>query len=82
MKNLGIRDDLIELSNRVETELETIYKNIENICQICSIKVLNAFQDCGLSEMHLNSSTGYGLTSLEEIKLKKYIVIFSKQKMH
>ena len=60
-KNLGITDELINLSNEVEEEIKDIFKEIDKICEINSIKVLNAFQKNNLSEMHLHSSTGYGI---------------------
>lgn len=60
-KSLGIKDKLIDLSNKVEEEIKDIFKEIDKICEINSLKVLNAFQKNNLSEMHLHSSTGYGI---------------------
>ncbi|MCI8383473.1 MAG: hypothetical protein HFJ33_01100 [Clostridia bacterium] len=56
-----MKQDIIELSNQVEKEIEPILKNVDNICQKNSQKVLKAFQACQLQEAHLNASTGYGI---------------------
>lgn len=56
-----MKQDIIELSNQVEKEIEPILKKVNNICEINSRKVLEAFQECNLQEVHLNSSTGYGI---------------------
>ena len=71
----GIKKEIIELSKKVELELEPIFKEIDEIKEKNSLKVLNAFQECGLAEMHLHSSTGYGIdepgrNKIEEIYAK------------
>ena len=48
-KEFGIKEDVIELS-----------KKIEKIEEYNSLKVLSAFQKYNLSEMHFNGTTGYG----------------------
>ena len=59
-----IKKEILDLSEEVEKEIQPIFKNIEKIEEINSLKVLSAFQECGLSEMHLNSSTGYGIDEI------------------
>ena len=59
-KEFGINEALEELSNQTETEIETELKKVEEICNYNSMKVLSAFQKNRLSEMHFNSTTGYG----------------------
>lgn len=54
-------EDILKLSNEVEKEIKPIFENIDKICEINSLKVINAFQRNNLSELHLNSSTGYGI---------------------
>ena len=56
-----MKQDIIELSKQVEQEIKPILENIGNICENNSRKVLEAFQECGLQEAHLSSSTGYGI---------------------
>ena len=51
--------ELDRLTNLKEIEYQ--FKTINEICEKNSMKVLSAFQECNLQEMHLNSSTGYGI---------------------
>ena len=59
-KEYGISEDLIKLSNETEKEIEAELKKVEEICNYNSMKVLKAFQKNRLSDMHFNSTTGYG----------------------
>lgn len=56
----GIKEDIIELSKKVEKDLAPIFKNVEEVEEYNSLKVLSAFQKYNLSEMHFNGTTGYG----------------------
>lgn len=77
MNKLGINKELLELSEKVEKEIEPIFKNIDKICEINSLKVLSAFQEEGLSEMHLHSSNGYGIDEAGRNKIESiYANIF------
>ena len=76
-KELGISNELEDLSKRVEQELKPIFEKLDIICEKNSLKVLEAMQSCNLSEMHLNSSTGYGIdepgrNKIEEIYAKVF----------
>lgn len=55
-----IDNKIIELSTKVEEDVEDIFKEIDKTCEINSLKVLKAFQDNQISDMHFNSTTGYG----------------------
>lgn len=59
-KEFGIKDGIIELSKKVEKDLAPIFKEVEDIEEYNSLKVLSAFQKYNLSEMHFNGTTGYG----------------------
>lgn len=50
-------------------------QEFEEIHQYNTLKVLHAFQECGLEERHFNGSTGYGLTDDGKYKLSE---IFAK----
>ena len=50
-----------EITKKIEKEIEPEFKKIEKICEKNSIKVIKAFQECNLQEMHLQTSTGYGI---------------------
>ena len=57
----GIKNEILELAKDVEKECVTQFAKIERIKEINSLKVLSAFQKCGLSEMHMQSASGYGI---------------------
>lgn len=59
-KEFGIKEDVIELSKKTEKDLDPIFKEVEEIEEYNSLKVLSAFQKYNLSEMHFNGTTGYG----------------------
>ena len=52
-----IRKNALKYQEKIKEQ----FKNVDNICQINSLKVVKAFQEANLSEMHLNSATGYGI---------------------
>ena len=56
----GIKEEIIELSKKVENDLRPIFDETEQIAEYNSLKVLSAFQKYNLSEMHFNGTTGYG----------------------
>ena len=73
----GIKKEILELSKQVEEEIKTQFEKIEEIKEKNSLKVLSAFQKCRLSEMHLHSSTGYGIDEVGRNKIEKiYAEIF------
>ena len=74
-EEFGIKKEILELSKEVEEDIKAQFDNVEKIKEINSLKVLNAFQKCGLSEMHLHSSTGYGI---DEVGRNKIEEIYSK----
>ncbi len=52
--------ELINLVNDVQEEIKPVFDKIDEICEQNSKKVLNAFQKNKVSEMHFNSTSGYG----------------------
>ena len=59
-KEYGISEEIEKLAKQVEEEIKPELEEINKICQINSLKVLKAFQKYKVSEIHFNSSTGYG----------------------
>ena len=59
-KNYGISEDIIKLSEEAESEIQNVFKEIEQVSEYNSLKVLKAFQDNQISDMHFGSTTGYG----------------------
>lgn len=57
---VGIDKEIEALAMKTEMEIQEEFQNIEQISEQNSIKVLKAFQDYHISEMHFGSTTGYG----------------------
>ena len=69
-----------ELIKKVEQEIEPYLKKVDEICTKNSIKVIQAFQECNLQEMHLSSSTGYGIDEAGRNKIEEiYAKIFKAE---
>lgn len=80
LEKFGIDEELEKLSNEVEKEIKEQFTIIEKISEINSLKVLSAFQNCNLQEMHLNSSTGYGIDELGRNKIEEiYAKVFKAE---
>ena len=79
-KEFGIKDEIINLSNKVENDLQEIFKKIDSIAEYNSLKVLMAFQKYNLSEMHFNGTTGYGYGDIGRDTIEKiYADIFKAE---
>ena len=79
-KRFGIKNEILELSKEVEKECKEQFEKIEKIKEVTSLKVLTAFQECGLSEMHLQSATGYGIDEPGRNKIEEiYANIFNTE---
>ena len=59
-KEYGISEETINLIQKCESEVQDEFKKINEICEYNSLKVLKAFHDNNLSEVHFGETTGYG----------------------
>ena len=59
-QNFGINEELEKRVNEAEEQVQEIFNKINKTCEKNSLKVLQAFQKYGVSEMHFNGTTGYG----------------------
>ena len=59
-KEYGISEETIALVNNCEKQVQEEFQKIDEICEYNSLKVLKAFKDNNLSEVHFNETTGYG----------------------
>ena len=48
------------MANEVQKEIKLVFEKIEEVCEYNSLKVLKAFQNNQISDMHFNQTTGYG----------------------
>ncbi len=70
-EEFGIKQDVINLSKKVEEDLRPIFNETERIAEYNSLKVLMAFQKYNLSEMHFNGTTGYGYGDIGRDTIEK-----------
>ena len=66
-----LKENIIELSKKVEKEIKPQFEQIEEICERNSLKVLKAFQDNRISEVHFGSTTGYGYDDIGRDTIEK-----------
>ncbi|MBQ9014324.1 MAG: methionine gamma-lyase family protein [Bacilli bacterium] len=59
-EKLNISSKTIDAVNFCEKEVKEEFNKIDELCDLNSIKVLNAFNKNNISEVHFNSTTGYG----------------------
>lgn len=59
-EKFGITSEVETMANEIQKDLLPVFEKINQFSEINSMKVLNAFQKYKVSEMHFNSSTGYG----------------------
>ena len=80
LEKLGISKELEDLSKEVEKKVSEEFEKVDKICEANSLKVLSAFQECNLQEMHLNSSTGYGIDEPGRNKIEEiYANVFKAE---
>ena len=79
-QELGISNKVGELAIKAENELKEEFSKIERVCEINSLKVLKAFQDNNLSEIHFGTTTGYGYSDIGRETIEKiYAQIFKAE---
>ena len=67
--------DLEKLSKEVEDQLQEKFKEIDDLCYFNSKKVIDAFNKEGVSEIHFNTTTGYGYNDIGRDTIEK---VFSR----
>jgi len=77
---LNIDEKVIELSIRVEKDIQDEFKKIDEICLNNSLKVLNAFHKHQVNEAHFNMTTGYGYGDIGRDTIEEvYSTIFNSE---
>ena len=61
---LNIKEETWNLIEQEEKNIEKELKEIDKICEYNSFKVLKAFQNNKISEVHFNETTGYGYNDI------------------
>ena len=63
-EKMGISKEVLEFSNKILDELKERFERIDDVSEYNQMKVLHAMQKNQVSEMHLETSSGYGYTDL------------------
>lgn len=61
---LNIKESTWNLINDEEKNIQEQLKEVDEICAYNSMKILKAFQDNKISEVHFNETTGYGYNDI------------------
>ena len=79
-EELGISKEVEKMTNLAEVEVKNEFQKINKMCETNTLKVLKAFQDNNLSEIHLGSTTGYGYNDIGRDTIEKiYAQIFKAE---
>lgn len=71
MENTELRNKVRKIVNEAEKELEIQFKEVDEICEFNSEKILTAFQKNRVVEADFGSSTGYGYGDIGREKIEK-----------
>ena len=72
-----IKEDIIKLVNECEYELKSEFDKVDKVCEKNTFKVMDAFRNNNVSEVHFNSTTGYGYGDIgRDVVEKVYSNIF------
>ena len=63
-EELGISKKAYDLVIECEKNIKEEFNEIDEVCDINSMKVLKAFKENNISEIHFNSTSGYGYNDL------------------
>ena len=66
-----ISEETKELFNKSEKEVQEQFEDLDKLCDLNSLKVLNAFRNNNISETHFTSSTGYGYNDIGREAIEK-----------
>jgi len=68
---IKIDEKLIELATKVEEEIKDEIRKVDEDCLYNSMKVLNAFQNNKISDVHFGTTTGYGYGDIGRDTIEK-----------
>ena len=70
-KEFGISEEIEKLANEAEIDLQDEFRKIDEKCTRNSLRVLKAFQENRISEVHFNQTTGYGYDDIGRDTIEK-----------
>ena len=76
-QSMGISDKVYEFGKEILDGLKTRFEAIDEIAEYNQMKVLNAMQECKVSDIHFAATTGYGYNDLGRDTLEEvYAKVF------
>ena len=70
-QQFGISQKVLNLAKQAEEAVQEQFKKVEEIEEYNSLKVLNAFRKYQISDIHFNSTTGYGYSDIGRDTIEK-----------
>lgn len=70
-KQFGVSEEILELAKQAEEQVKNEFAKIDERCERNSLKILNAFQKYHVSDIHFNSTTGYGNSDIGRDTIEK-----------
>lgn len=70
-ETFGISKKVEELAEIAEIEVQEQFRQIDRLCEKNTLKVLQAFQKYSISDLHFNSTTGYGYDDIGRDTIEK-----------
>ncbi len=72
-----IKEEVLDIVNKSENEVKDEFEKVNKLCEYNTLKVLQAFQNNNISEVHFNETTGYGYDDIGRDAIEKvYSEIF------
>ena len=76
-KSMGISKEVYDFGNEVLSCLKARFETIDAVAEYNQMKVLNAMQECKVSDIHFAATTGYGYNDLGRDTLEEvYAKVF------
>ena len=76
-QSMGISDKVYQFGNEVLAGLKERFEKIDEVAEYNQMKVLNAMQECKVSDIHFAATTGYGYNDLGRDTLEEvYAKVF------
>lgn len=74
------KSEIIKLVNECEKEVSKIFNKLDKVCELNTFKVMDAFKNNKVSEIHFNSTTGYGYNDIgRDVIESVYASIFNSE---
>ena len=66
-QSMGISKEVYDFGNEILAGLKERFETIDQVAEYNQMKVLNAMQECKVSDIHFAATTGYGYSFVREM---------------